>query len=464
MSKLNLFQKVLETCLTTGGDFAEIFFEDTIGNVISLDSNEIKNSTSNHTYGCGIRILKGVQEVYGYTNDTSEGGLDSLAKKLASNFNESPINYEFKLTKVKHPEVINETKVALVNVPLKSKVKFMNAMNEEAYKVSDKIAQVMVTFLDNTQKVIIANTLGKYQEGYRFTSRFTVNVIAKDDSRTESISDSLGGSFVFSKYKESELRELANKTANSAVELLSSVEMVGGIYDVVIHNGFGGVIFHEACGHSLEATSVAKNLSVFSNKLGDKIAADCVTAIDEGNIKDEWGSLSFDDEGNTTRKNVLIENGILKSYMVDYRNSRKMNHAVTSNGRRQSYRFSPTSRMTNTYIQNGDSKFEDIIANTKFGLFAQKMGGGSVNPTTGEYNFTVAKGYLIEDGKLTQVIKGATLIGDGAKTLLNVDMVADNCSFGYGMCGSLSGSIPACVGQPTIRVKNMTVGGNGVKK
>ncbi|MFI3252636.1 MAG: TldD/PmbA family protein [bacterium] len=464
MSKLNLFQKVLETCLTTGGDFAEIFYEDTLANSISLDSNEIKGSTSSNVYGCGIRILKGIQEVYGYTNDATEEGLEKLAKKLASNFSEAPIKYEFKLEKVKHKEVINEQKVALVNTPLKSKVKFMNAMNQEAYAVSDKVKQVMVGFTDTTQKVIIANTLGKYSEGYRFTSRYTISVVASDGTRTETMNESLGGAFVFSKYKESTLRELAKSVANSAVELLSSIEMVGGVYDVVIHNAFGGVIFHEACGHSLEATGVAKGLSVFAGKMGEKIAADCVTAIDEGNINDEWGSLAFDDEGNTTKKNVLIENGILKSYMVDYRNSRKMNHAITGNGRRQSYRFSPTSRMTNTYIANGDSTYEEIIANTKSGFFAEKMGGGSVNPATGEYNFSVAKGYLIEDGKLTQVVKGATLIGSGANTLLNVDMVADNCSFGYGMCGSMSGSIAACVGQPTIRVKNMTIGGNGVKK
>ncbi len=463
MSK-SLYQKVLETCLLTGGDFAEIYLEDTTANSIALNSNEVKSSSTSNIYGCGIRILKELEEVYGYTNDTTETGLMTLAKKLASNFSGSPVNYKFKLEEVKYKEVINEEKVALKDTTLKSKVKLMNAMNEEAYSVSDKVAQVFVTFTDTTQKVTIANTLGVFTEGYRFNSRYGINVVAKNETRTETMSDSYGGAFVFSKYKESHLRELANTVASSAVELLSSEEMVGGVYDVVINNGFGGVIFHEACGHSLEATGVAKGLSVFAGKLDTKIAADCVTAIDDGTIDNEWGSLAFDDEGNKTKKNVLIENGILKSYMIDYRNSRKMNSKSTSSGRRQSYRFSPTSRMTNTFIQNGESTFDEIIANTKQGFFAEKMGGGSVNPATGEYNFSVAKGYLIEDGKLTQVVKGATLIGNGANTLLNVDMVADNCSFGYGMCGSMSGSIPTCVGQPTIRVKNMTVGGNGVKK
>ena len=169
----------------------------------------------------------------------------------------------------------------------------------------------------------------------------------------------------------------------------------------------------------------------------------------------------MDDEGNDTKKNVLIKDGILVGYMIDSRNSRRMNMPSTGSGRRESYKYSPTSRMTNTYIDNGESTVEEIIAATKYGIFAKKMGGGSVNPATGEFNFSVSEGYLIEDGVVTKPIKGATLIGSGQDTLLKIDMVANNRSFGYGMCGSQSGSIPACVGQPTIRVRNMTVGGKG---
>lgn len=240
-------------------------------------------------------------------------------------------------------------------------------------------------------------------------------------------------------------------------------EMVGGTYTVVIHNAFGGVLLHEACVHGLEATSVAKGASVFCGKLGQKVASDIVTAIDDGTRDNQWGSLNMDDEGNPTQRNVLIENGILKSYLVDYRNSRKMDHPITGSSRRQSYRYSPTSRMTNTFFAPGKDKFEDIIKNTKYGLFAKKMGGGSVNPSTGEFNFSVSEGYLIEDGKITKPVRGATLIGSGAEILKNIDMIADNLDFGHGMCGSASGSIPTDVGQPTIRVQNMVVGGRGEK-
>ncbi|MFA5765918.1 MAG: TldD/PmbA family protein, partial [Bacilli bacterium] len=215
--------------------------------------------------------------------------------------------------------------------------------------------------------------------------------------------------------------------------------------------------------HALEATTVAKGSSVFCGKLGKKVASDIVTAIDDGTRFNQWGSLNIDDEGHPTQKNILIENGILKSYLVDYRNSRVMNHPVTGSGRRQSYKLSPTSRMTNTFFAPGKDKFENIIAKTEYGLFAKKMGGGSVNPSTGEFNFSVSEGYLIENGKITKPVRGAALVGSGAEVLMNIDMIADNLSFGHGMCGSASGSIPTDVGQPTIRVQNVTVGGRGSK-
>ena len=279
----------------------------------------------------------------------------------------------------------------------------------------------------------------------------------------QSAFETIGGNQGYELLDSSDLEKFAKATADSAITMVHADEMVGGTYAVVIHNAFGGVLLHEACVHGLEATSVAKGASVFCGKLGQKVASDIVTAIDDGTRDNQWGSLNMDDEGNPTQRNVLIENGILKSYLVDYRNSRKMDHPITGSSRRQSYRYSPTSRMTNTFFAPGKDKFEDIIKNTKYGLFAKKMGGGSVNPSTGEFNFSVSEGYLIEDGKITKPVRGATLIGSGAEILKNIDMIADNLDFGHGMCGSASGSIPTDVGQPTIRVQNMVVGGRGEK-
>jgi TldD protein len=246
--------------------------------------------------------------------------------------------------------------------------------------------------------------------------------------------------------------------------MLHADEMTGGEMPVVLHNGFGGVILHEACVHGLEATSVANGMSVFCGKVGQKIASDIVNAVDEGISDNLWGSINIDDEGTPSQRRLLIENGILKGYLVDKRNSRKMNHPITGSSRRESYKFQTTSRMTNTYFLPGTSTFEEIIANTEKGLFAKQMGGGSVNPATGEFNFAVNVGYLIEHGKITKPVKGATLVGSGKDVLMRIDMIADNLDVGQGMCGSLSGSVPTNVGQPTIRLSHMTVGGKGGAK
>jgi TldD protein len=228
---------------------------------------------------------------------------------------------------------------------------------------------------------------------------------------------------------------------------------------VAIENGFGGVIFHEACGHSLEATQVGVGMSEMCGKLGQKIANEKITAIDDGTIAGAWGSTNIDDEGNPTQRNVLIENGVLKGYMVDRLGSRRMGMPMTGNSRRQSYAYEPTSRMTNTFIDNGPDKNEDIIASIEYGLYAKQMGGGSVNPLTGAFNFAVTEGYMVRDGKICEAVRGASLIGTGSKILQDIDMVGQNLATGQGMCGSSSGSIPTDVGQPLIRVKKITVGG-----
>ncbi|HBN83654.1 MAG TPA: peptidase C69, partial [Clostridiales bacterium] len=213
------------------------------------------------------------------------------------------------------------------------------------------------------------------------------------------------------------------------------------------------------CGHGLEATSVAKGNSVFAGKLGQKVANEKVTAIDDGTIPNAWGSTNIDDEGTPTQRRVLIENGILKGYMVDILNGKRMNAESTGSGRRQNFRYAPTSRMSNTYIAPGNDTFEDIIANTEYGLYAAKMGGGSVNPSTGEFNFSVGEGYLIKNGKIAEPVRGATLIGKGNEVIQRIDMVGDDLALGQGVCGSASGNVPTNVGQPVIRVSELIVGG-----
>lgn len=462
MIKKELCELVLKECLKTGGDFAEIFVEDTTKNGIELASGKVRNASSNNLHGASIRILKGFKEVSGYTNDFSEASLMKLAKEVSGALDGEDLNIQFELKEEKPCENVSSIRKPS-SLSNEEKISYLLKTYNAIKDYSDEIAQVMCFLSDEEQDVLVANTKGKYIKDSRSHIRLSVSVVASFNGEMQSAADSIGGNQGYELLDNADLEKLAKDTATSALTMVHAEEMVGGVYTVVIHNGFGGVLLHEACVHGLEATSVAKGASVFCGKLGQKVASDIVTAIDDGTRSNQWGSLNMDDEGTPTQKNVLIENGILKTYLVDYRNSRIMNHPVTGSSRRQSYRFSPTSRMTNTFFAPGKDKFEDIIKNTKYGLFAKKMGGGSVNPSTGEFNFAVSEGYLIEDGKITKPVRGATLIGSGAEILKNIDMIADNLSFGHGMCGSASGSIPTDVGQPTIRVQNVVVGGRGEK-
>lgn len=455
-------QEVLEKALSTGGDFAEIFAEETYNNFYEQTANEVTKVNGSQVYGASIRILKGALEVNGYTNDFSKESLLALAGKLADAIGGDPLGIKFTL---EEQEVKNLHKVEVKPSDLKNedKLKYLDKFYQSVKDYDKEITQIISSIRDEEQYVVIANTKGRYVKDYRCHVILSGTVIASDGKSTQTGSNRLGGHIGYELLANADIDRFAKEIAKTAITMLHADEMVGGVMTVVVHNAFGGVLLHEACVHSLEATSVAKGSSVFTNMLGKKIASDIVTAIDDGTIPNAWGSLNVDDEGEPTKRNVLIENGILKSYLVDYRNSRIMNHPVTGSSRRQNYKFSPTSRMTNTFFAPGKNTFEEIIAKTEYGLFAKQMGGGSVNPSTGEFNFAVNEGYLIENGKITKPVRGATLVGKGSEVLMNIDMIADNLDFGHGMCGSISGSIPTNVGQPTIRVQNMTVGGRGEK-
>lgn len=462
MIDIKICQSVLEKCLSTGGDFAEIFAEETTKNSYSMVSGELKNASTNNLHGASIRILKGAKEISGYTNDFSLESLMKLAENLSESVEGENLGIKFTLKEEKPAKIVKAVK-APSKVSNEEKVALLTKASKAAKEYSEEVVQVMASLMDEEQHVLVANSFGKYIEDDRHHLRLAASAVAAFNGSMQTANDSIGGNCGYEIFDEKDVAAMGKEIAKAAVTMAHADEMVGGVYTVVIDNAFGGVLLHEACVHSLEATSVAKGASVMCGKLGQKIASDIVTAIDDGTRCDQWGSLNMDDEGNPTHKNVLIENGILKSYLVDYRNSRIMNHPITGSSRRQNYRYSPTSRMTNTFFAPGKDTFDSIIANTKFGLYAKKMGGGSVNPSTGEFNFAVNEGYMIEDGKITKPVRGATLVGSGSQVLLNIDMIADNLDFGHGMCGSASGSIPTDVGQPTIRVQNMVVGGRGSK-
>ena len=306
---------------------------------------------------------------------------------------------------------------------------------------------------------MIANSEGLLTEDRRIRTRLAIRSVASNGVENQTGAEGPGAAKGYEIFETVDPEYYGKEASRTAVTMLHARNCPAGPMTVAIENGFGGVIFHEACGHSLEATAVAKGNSVFAGKLGLKIASDKVTAIDDGTEPGQWGSLNIDDEGTPTRKNILIENGILKGYMIDMLNGRRMGMASTGSGRRQSYRYAPTSRMTNTYIAPGEDSNEDIIASISEGLYAKKMGGGSVNTVTGEFNFAVAEGYLIKNGVIQEPVRGASLIGKGADILMKIDMVGKDLACGQGMCGSVSGSIPTNVGQPLVRVSEITVGG-----
>ena len=458
MLSREIAEKVLGRCLITGGDFAEIFEEDTIDNSISMLNGYIENSVGGRSYGIGIRIFKGLKSVYAYTNNNSLNSLLNVAEKAALALGDLKDDKAIVINK-KEIITINPIIIMPSTVEINKKIGVMKVAYNAAKDYHNEISKVSVSYMDKEQNILIANTEGLYTEDKRVRTRLYINAIASANGENQTGGEGPGRHMGFETFNYIDPEYYGREAAKSAYTMLHAKNCPAGKMTVAIDNGFGGVIFHEACGHSLEATSVAKGNSVFTGKLGQQIASTKVTAIDDGTIPNAWGSLNIDDEGNPTRKNILIENGILKSYMIDKLNGRRMGMEATGSSRRQSYKFAPTSRMTNTYIANGDDSPEDIIKSISDGLYAKKMGGGSVNPVTGEFNFAVSEGYIVKNGVIQEPVRGASLIGKGSDVLMDIDMVGNNMSQGQGMCGSVSGSIPTNVGQPMIRVREITVGG-----
>lgn len=451
-------QKVILEALKTGGDFAEIFLEDRVNNTLGMLSGKVESVNSRRLHGAGVRVFSGFQGVYVYTNDTTEQGLMDCARRAASAIKEKK-DYAPKAPVWAQTPTVHFIREMPDTVKSARKV----AKMKEAQKVLaqyNEVTQAQVNYIDSIQRVWIANSEGLFTADTRVYTRFTVSAIASNGTENQTGFFGPGGMQGFEIFDTKIDPEAAAKVAaDQAVTMLHAPMCPAGIMPVVIDNGFGGVIFHEACGHSLEATSVAPGVSEFCGKLGQKIASDKVTAIDDGTIPNEWGSENIDDEGTPTTRLVLIENGILKNYMVDKLNARKMQLPITGSGRRQGYMYAPTSRMRNTYLAAGTDDEKEIIATMGDGLYARAMGGGSVEPSTGKFNFAVNEGYLVKGGKIVHPVRGASLIGRGSEILPKIDRVGKDMKMAQGMCGSLSGSVPTNVGQPMIRVTSLTVGG-----
>ena len=451
-------QRVLSKAVSTGADYAELFAENTINHSINMIAGKVDAIKDGVIAGAAVRVYKGLRSVMASTVDTSEAGLLRCAEQAAEALGQGTAEIDIVLKERIFGD-IHPIKIVPSSIGNKEKVAILKEGYFAAKEYDESITQVSGTLLDVDHNILIANSEGIYAQDRQARTRIAINAVADKGDGAQTGSCAPGRRMGLEMFDIIDPKNVGIHAAKQAVTMAGAGYCPAGVMPVAIDNGFGGVIFHEACGHSLEASSVAYGRSQFVGKLGQKIANEKVTAIDDGTIANAWGSINVDDEGTPAQQKVLIENGVLKSYMIDKMGGRRMGMASTGNARRQSYAYTPTSRMTNTYIAAGEDKNEDIIASIEYGLYAKEMGGGSVNPVTGEFNFSVNEGYMVRNGKICEPVRGASLVGKGSEVIQNIDMVGTDLAMGQGMCGSSSGSVPTNVGQPLIRVSTITVGG-----
>ena len=451
-------QRVLHKAVSTGADYAELFAEHSNERGISMLDSKVQSVRSSVIAGAAVRVYKGLRSVMATTVDTSEAGLIRCAEQAAEALGQGKAEIDIVLRERLYGD-IHPVKVVPGSVTNPEKIKVLKDGYFAAKDYNEAVKQVSGNLIDIDHNILVANTEGTYAQDRQIRTRIAISAVAEINGESQTGSCSPGRRMGMEMFDIIDPVNVGVHAAKQAVTMAGAGYCPAGVMPVAIGNGFGGVIFHEACGHSLEASSVAYGQSQFTGKLGQQIANEKVTAIDDGTIPNAWGSINFDDEGTPSQKNVLIEKGVLKSYMIDKFNGRRMGMASTGNARRQSYAYTPTSRMTNTYIADGTDNNDDIIASIEYGLFAKEMGGGSVNPTTGEFNFAVNEGYMVRNGKICEPVRGASLVGKGSDVIMNIDMVGTDLAMGQGMCGSSSGSVPTNVGQPLIRVSSITVGG-----
>ena len=456
--------EVLNLALATGGDYAEIYLEQTDSESVLMDNGRVEAIGSRQGYGAGIRILQGYRSVYGYTSDLSKKSLCALAKELAASFSGDRL-FEVKSIKKGKYKKINPIQTHLLDVPVEKRVAYVRECYEATKAVDPRIVRIQnsLGFVHKTIRLFnaegeVATRFDAEEERGRLA---IVAIAAGENNSIETAYEGPGASNGWEYFESLDHKGKAKEAGEKAIALLSAKECPSGQFTVVIGNGWGGVLFHEACGHPLEASATSKGLSVFSGKIGEQIASPLVSAWDDGTIPNEWGSNDIDTEGVPSQKNELIRDGICVGYMVDRLNGRRLNMAPNGTARRESYKYPPTSRMSNTYIAAGKDNPEDIIKDTKLGIYVANFGGGSVEPTTGQFNFSASEAYIIRDGKIAEMVKGCTLIGTGQEVLLNIDRVGNDLALGQGNCGASSGLIPVNVGQPTIRLSKITVGGRG---
>lgn len=455
---IEFMQDLLKMTLSRGGQYADIFFEQKKNTSIQLEDNKIEKTIEGSFSGIGIRLIHDKKTAYAYSNDFSKNALIELSTVVSKAASEEKKDVVINMKK-RNPEVTFTIKKFPDSVAMPVKVDLAKRGNDVARKFDPRIKQVSVVYRDSIQRIKIFTSDGFFTEEERIHTIGLVQVIAIDGDIIQTGYEPVGGLIGYELFEENPIEKIALKAAERAVMMLKARRAEGGRMPVVISSEAGGTMIHEAIGHGLEADLAQQGLSVYSGKIGSLIASPLITVIDDATIANKRGSFSFDDEGTPSRKNILVKDGILLSYMYDRYTAMIDGVSSTGNGRRESYEYKPMPRMTNTFIAPGSSTPEDIIKSVKKGLFVKKMGGGQVNTVTGDFVFEVQEGYIIENGSIGYPVRGATLIGNGPEVLKSIDAVASDIGFSIGTCGKDSQGVPVSDGMPTLRIPEIVVGG-----
>lgn len=456
----DVLSRVLATAVKSGADFAEVFAEDKRSTSAGLDDGRIEQVTSGRDRGAGIRVVKGDTTGFAHTADLSETGLLAAAQSAAAAASQGGGGVRTVALTRREGTKVNTVERYPDEVPKAAKVEILRRIDDAARSAGAAIVQVSAGYGDSRRRILVANTDGVLAEDEQVRSLVRMSVVANGDAGMQTGFQSAGQTVGFEMFDAIDVEGLARDAARMAITKLDARPAPSGAMPVVIQRGSGGVLFHEACGHGLEADLVAKGASVYRGKAGELVASPLVTLVDDGTMSTEWGAIGIDDEGHPSQYNVLIQDGVLTDYMWDYLRARKENRPQSGNGRRQSYMHLPMVRMTNTYVLNGTEEPDDIVRNTESGVYVAKLGGGSVNTATGDFVFGMVEAYLIENGEITEPLREGNLIGNGPQVLRDIDLLGNDFGMGNpGTCGKDGQGVPVGDGQPTLRVKSMTIGG-----
>lgn len=452
-------ERVLAEALRTGGDFAEVFVEDRRTAAARLDDGRVEEFTSGHDRGAGIRVVRGDTTGFAHTADLSEAGLREAAAAAAAAARGGGGGVRTVALTPSRPPRPHDVEVLPESVPKHRKVELLLRADDAARSEGAAIRQVSASYADSRRRILVANSDGLLAGDDQVRTRLLVQCVAVGDTGMQTGFEGPGRTVGFELYEELPVEETARAAARRAIQMLRARPAPAGKLPVVLRRGAGGVLFHEACGHGLEADLVNRDASVFRGRLGEQVASPLVTMVDDGTYPREWGTYAIDDEGAPARRNVLIQDGVLTDYMWDLLRARREGRAQSGNGRRQSYQHLPMVRMTNTYVLAGTEDPEEIIRQTPRGIYCVQLGGGQVNTATGDFVFGMTEAYMIEDGQITEPVRAANLIGNGPEVLRLIDAVGNDFETWSGTCGKDGQSVPVSSGQPTLRVAAMTVGG-----